>query len=68
MLKKRFENEADLSKRLNQKFQERLMILSAAQGKVYIAPPISTTKADVDEMVGRIGESIGALENELNLT
>lgn len=66
--KKRFENEADLSKRLNQKFQERLMILSAAQGKVYIAPPISTTKPDVDEMVGRIGESIGALEKELNLT
>ena len=42
--KKRFENEGEVSARLNEKFRERHMILAAAQGKVYIAPPICTTR------------------------
>ena len=66
--RKRFENEAEISARLNEKFQERLMILVAAQGKVYLGPPICTTRDDVDEMVGKIDGSIGELERELNLS
>ena len=66
--RKRFENEAEISARLNQKFQERLMILVAAQGKVYLGPPICTTREDADEMVSKIDGSIGELERELNLS
>ena len=66
--KKRFENEAEVCARLNEKFRERHMILAAAQGKVYIAPPICTTREDVDEMVAKIDGSIGDLERDLRLT
>lgn len=65
--KRRFENEADISRRLNKKFQERLMILAVGQGKVYLAPPISATREDVDEIVRKMDDSIGELESELNL-
>ena len=66
--KKRFENESEVCARLNEKFQERHMILVATQGKVYIGPPLCTTRADVDEMVAKIDGSIGDLERDLKLS
>ena len=66
--KKRFENEREVCARLNEKFQERHMILVATQGKVYIGPPICTTREDVDEMVAKIDGSIGDLEQDLKLS
>ena len=65
--KRKFDNPTEVGDRLNQRFKERRLILHAAQGKVYIAPPICTTPEDVDEMVAAIDLAIGDWEKELGM-
>ena len=65
--KKRFGNLGEVSGRLNDRFRERRLILHAAQGKVYIAPPICTTREDVDEMVMAIDLAIGDWEKDIGI-
>ena len=56
-----------VSDQLTQKFKENGMILVASKGIVTIAPPISVTRDDIDEIVAKLDVSIGSLERELGL-
>ena len=57
----------EVSDQLTQKFKENGMILVASKGIVTIAPPISVTRDDIDEIVAKLDTSIGSLERELGL-
>ena len=63
-----FPKEADISSRLNAKFKERHLILMGAQQKLTLAPPLCTTREDVDEMMVALDSSIGEVEQELGVT
>ena len=65
--KEKFDKLTEVTGRLNDRFKERHLILHAAQGKVYIGPPICTTREDVDEMVTAIDLAIGDWEKDLGM-
>jgi adenosylmethionine-8-amino-7-oxononanoate aminotransferase len=63
--KEKFPNEIEVSNRLSEKFKEHGLILVASKGIITVAPPISTTREETDEIVAAFDASIGDLEREL---
>ena len=62
--KERFPPEAGLDVKLTQKFKE-LGFLHKGGALIFLAPPLTVTKNDIDEIVGRVDRAIGSLEKEL---
>ena len=65
--KEKFPNEIEVSNRLSEKFKEHGLILVASKGIITVAPPISTTREETDEIVAAFDASIGDLERELGM-
>ncbi len=63
-----FADQAQVCDRLNEKFQQRRLILHATRGKIYLGPPLCTTREDVDQIAAAIDGAIGDWEQELSIT
>ena len=63
-----FADQALVCDRLNEKFQQRRLILHATRGKIYLGPPLCTTREDVDQIAAAIDGAIGDWEQELGIT
>ena len=62
-----FPAEANISNRLSAKFKDHHLILMASQQKITLAPPLCTTREDVDEIILALDSSIGEVESELGV-
>jgi adenosylmethionine-8-amino-7-oxononanoate aminotransferase len=56
------------TKLLNDTLYEAGMITRVAGNFIFLAPPLTVTAEEVDEMVGLVGSSIAHVESELRLT
>ena len=62
-----FPEEAEVAKRLNDKFIEHGLILETNGKVIGINPPLCITRDEVDEIVHALDSSIGDVEKELGI-
>ena len=66
--KAKFPKEAEVERRLAEKFKARHLILNAQQQIIRIGPPLCITRDEVDEIMAGIDSSLGELERELSIS
>jgi len=65
--KELFSPEDGIDKKLTKKLNENGLLYKAWPQNIFLAPPLTVTKGDIDEMVGVVDKSIGAVEKEMGI-
>ena len=65
--RKPFPEELDVANRLTEKFKGHGLLLGAGNSTMNIGPPLSVTKAEIDEIMHGIDLSLWELEGELGI-